>query len=147
MVKRFRFFNDQTYHFQTLRVLNDIPYSGADTSEVLETIKHIKAGNSDDWYDAWERTGDRVSILAGRTKDPISRGRAHLRAHNYYRTAEFLLAPHDPRRTISWKKNIEAFYRGLDTLGVGYERISAPYGAHHLMHSISTALWDQKSVR
>jgi len=112
MVKRFRFFNDQTYHFQTLRVLNDIPYSGADTSEVLETIKHIKAGNSDDWYDAWERTGDRVSILAGRTKDPISRGRAHLRAHNYYRTAEFLLAPHDPRRTISWKKNIETFYRG-----------------------------------
>jgi alpha-beta hydrolase superfamily lysophospholipase len=132
MVKRFRFFNDQTYHFQTLRALNDIPFDGADTSEVLETIKHIRAGDSDSWYGAWERTGDRVSELAYRTKDPISRGCAHLRAHNYYRTAEFLLAPHDPRRVVSWKKNIEAFYKGLDTLGVGYERISVPYGAHHL---------------
>ena len=132
MAKRSRFFRDQTYHFQTLRALNDIPYDGADTSEVLETIKHIKAGDADSWYGAWERTGDRVSERARQTKDPISRGRAHLRAHNYYRTAEFLLAPHDPRRAISWTKNIEAFYKGLDTLGVRYERISAPYRAHHL---------------
>jgi alpha-beta hydrolase superfamily lysophospholipase len=132
MARRFRFFNDQTYHFQTLRALNDIPYGGADTSEILATIEHIKAGDADGWYNAWERTGDRVSELASRTKDPISRGRAHLRAHNYYGTAEFLLAPHDPRRAISWKKNIKTFYRGLDTLGVRYERIDAPYGAHHL---------------
>ncbi len=133
MVRRSRvFFDDQTYHFQTLRALNDIPYGGADTSEVLETIKHIKAGDSDSWYGAWERTGDRVSELASRTKDPISRGRALLRAHNYYRTAEFFLEPHDPRRPVSWKKNIETFYKGLDTLGVRCERISAPFGAHHL---------------
>jgi len=132
MVTRSRFFSDQTYHFQTLRALNDIPYGGADTSEVLETIKHIKPGDAESWYDAWERTGDRVLELAGRTKDPISRGRGLLRAHNYYRTAEFLLAPDDPRRMVSWKKNIEAFYNGMDTLGVRYERISAPYGAHHL---------------
>jgi len=45
MVKRSRFFDDQTYHFQTLRALNDIPYGGAVTSEILETIKHIKAGD------------------------------------------------------------------------------------------------------
>lgn len=133
MVRRSRvFFNDQTYHFQTLRALNDIPYGGADTSEVLETIKHVKAGDADSWYGAWERTGDRVSELASRTKDPIGRGRALLRAHNYYRTAEFFLEPHDPRRPVSWKKNIETFYKGLDTLDVSYERISAPFGAHHL---------------
>jgi pimeloyl-ACP methyl ester carboxylesterase len=130
--KGFRFFGDQTYHFQTLRALNDIPYGGADTSEILETIKHIKVGNTDSWYAAWERTGDRVSELACRTKDPISRGRALLRAHNYYRTAEFLLAPRDSRRPISWKKNVGAFYEGLDALGVSYERVSVPYGKHHL---------------
>ena len=132
MVRRFRFFSDQTYHFQTLRALNDIPSGGADTAEILATIEHIKAGDAEGWYNAWERTGDRVSELASRTKDPISRGRAHLRAHNYYRTAEFLLAPHDQRRATSWKKNIETFYKGLDTLGVRYERISTPYGPHHL---------------
>ena len=132
MVRRSRFFSDQTYHFQTLRALNDIPYGGADTSEILATIEHIKPGDADSWYSAWERTGDRVSELADCTKDPISRGCAHLRAHNYYRTAEFLLAPHDPRRAISWKKNIETFYKGLDALSARYERIRAPYGAHHL---------------
>lgn len=133
MVRRSRvFFDDQTYHFQTLRALNDIPYGGADTSEVLQTIKQIKAGDSDSWYGAWERTGDRVSELASRTKDPVGRARALLRAHNYYRTAEFFLEPHDPRRPVSWNKNVETFYKGLDTLDVRYERISAPFGTHHL---------------
>jgi len=133
--KPFRFFDDQTYHFQTLRVLNDIPFGGADTSEVLETIKHIRSGHPDSWYAAWDRTGDRVFELAYRTRDRISRGRALLRAHNYYRTAEFLLAPTDSRRPISWKKNTQAFYDGLDTLGTTYERIYVPYGEHHL-HAI-----------
>jgi alpha-beta hydrolase superfamily lysophospholipase len=31
-----------------------------------------------------------------------------------------------------WKKNVRAFYEGLDALGVPYERIRVPYGAHHL---------------
>jgi alpha-beta hydrolase superfamily lysophospholipase len=130
--KPFKFFSDQTYHFQTLRALNDIPSGGADTSEVLETIKHIRSGNSDSWYTAWDRTGDRLSELASWTKDRMSRGRALLRAHNYYRTAEFLLAPTDPRRPISWKKNIRAFYEGLDTLRIKYEQIRVAYGKHHL---------------
>ena len=39
-----RFFADQTYHFQTLRVLNDVPSDGADTAEVLETIKRVRSG-------------------------------------------------------------------------------------------------------
>jgi hypothetical protein len=30
-----RFFHNQTYHFQTLRVFNDIPAGGADTGEIL----------------------------------------------------------------------------------------------------------------
>lgn len=130
--RRFKFFKDQTYHFQTLRALSDIPYGGADTAEVLETIGHITAGDADSWFTAWEATGDSVSALARRTLDPISRGRALLRAHNYYRTAEFLLGPHDPRRPISWQKNVGAFYEGLDILGVKFERFRVPHGEHHL---------------
>ncbi|RJF86635.1 alpha/beta fold hydrolase [Oleomonas cavernae] len=127
-----RFFADQTYHFQTLRALSDIPFDGADTAEVLETVKHITAGDADSWFAAWEHTGDRVAAMGRATRDPVSRGRALLRAHNYYRTAEFLLAPDDPRRPPSWKKNVDAFYEGIDTLGVTYERIKAPYGDKHL---------------
>lgn len=48
-VGRGRFFADQTYHFQTLRALSDVPSDGADTSEVLETIKHIRSGDAQGW--------------------------------------------------------------------------------------------------
>jgi hypothetical protein len=128
-----RFFADQSYHFQVLRALSDVPSDGADTSEVLETIKHIRSGDAQGWFRAWSDTADRVSRLATSTADRIAKGRALLRAHNYYRTAEFFLPPDDPKRPGSAAKNIQTFYAGLDTLGVAYQRIKVPYGdGHHL---------------
>ncbi|WP_247312288.1 alpha/beta fold hydrolase [Bradyrhizobium sp. 48] len=128
-----RFFADQSYHFQTLRALTDIAADGADTSEVLETIKHIRSGDAQGWFAAWTATADRVSARAETIKDPLGRGRALLRAHNYYRTAEFFLPPDDPKRPSAAGKNRRAFYAGLDALGVRYQRIVVPYGeAHHL---------------
>ncbi len=129
---RSKFFDDQAYHFQTLRALSDIPYGGADTSEVVQTISHIKAGDADSWFDAWEQTGNRVLELARRSQDPMSRGRALLRSYNYFRTAEFFLGPDDPRRPNSSKKSVTAFYEGLDTLKIEYERLRVPYGLHYL---------------
>jgi alpha-beta hydrolase superfamily lysophospholipase len=123
-----RFFKDQTYHYETLRVLSSEPYGGADTSEVLETVKHIKSGDVESWYNAWNATAERTLALAQRTRDARSGGGSLLRAHNYFRTAEFLLRPSDPRRSIARQKNLSAFYKGLDTLGVKYERVYAPYG-------------------
>ena len=128
-----RFFADQTYHFQTLRVLNDVPSDGADTAEVLETIKQIRSGDAQGWFRAWSDTGDRVARSAAATTDGMAKGRAFLRAHNYYRTAEFFLPPDDAKRPVSATKNIQSFYAGLDALGVVYERIEVPYGeGHHL---------------
>ena len=112
-VGRRRFFADQTYHFQTLRVLNDIAADGADTSEVLETIKHIHAGDAQGWFRAWSQTGDRVAALASATTDHVAKGRALLRAHNYYRTAEFFLPPEDLKRRVSAKKTYGLFTPGL----------------------------------
>ncbi len=128
-----RFFADQTYHFQTLRVLNDVASDGAETSEVLETVKHIRSGDAQVWFRAWSETGDRVARLASATTDRIAKGRALLRAHNYYRTAEFFLLPDDPKRPVSAAKNVQYFYAGLDAMGVAYQRIKVPYGeGHHL---------------
>ena len=127
-----RFFSDQAYHFQALRALNDIRADGADTMEILETIKHIREGDAQSWFSAWESTGDRVLQRAEKITDPMSRGQAYLRAHNYLRTAEFFLAPQDAKRPLSFAKNVKAFHLGLDTLGVRYERIKVPYGQHHL---------------
>ena len=84
-----RFFRDQAFHFQTLMALNNIRADGADTGEVLETIGHIREGDTASWYAAWEATASRVLERAGRIGDARSRGQALLRAHNYLRTAEF----------------------------------------------------------
>jgi alpha-beta hydrolase superfamily lysophospholipase len=128
-----RFFTDQTYHFQTLRALTDIAADGADTAEVLETIKHIRSGDAQGWFAAWSATAERVAHRADKIMDPMAKGRALLRAHNYYRTAEFFLPPDDPKRPGSAAKNIQSFYAGLDALSLSYQRIKVPYSdGHHL---------------
>ncbi len=131
-IERGRFFNDQAYHFQTLRALNDARSDGADINEILETIKHIEEGDPQSWFAAWENTGNRVAQHANQIADPMSRGQAYLRAHNYLRTAEFFLSPEDPKRAESFDTSVKMFHQGLDTLGVKYEKISVPYGKHHL---------------
>jgi alpha-beta hydrolase superfamily lysophospholipase len=127
-----RFFADQTYNFETMRVLSDNAPAGGDSNEATQAIAQIKTGDAESWYAAWNAEGDRLIALAAKTADPIGKGHELLRAHTYYRSAEFFLDPHDPKRPVVWKKNIAAFYAGLDTLGVRYERISVPYGSHHL---------------
>lgn len=128
-----RFFADQTYHFATLRVLNDIAADGADTAEVLETVTRIRSGDAQGWFSAWSATGDRVARQAGATTDRMAKGRALLRAHNYYRTAQFFLPPDDPKRPAAAAKEIRHFYAGLDALSVAYQRLEVPYGeGHHL---------------
>ena len=128
-----RFFADQTYHFQTLRVLNDAASDGADIAEVLETVTHIRSGDAQGWFSAWSKTGDRVVLSARATTDRLAKGRALLRAYNYYRTAEFFLPPDDPQRPASAARSVQYFYAGLDATGVAHERIRVPYGeGHHL---------------
>ena len=103
-----------------------------DLSEVLETVKVIAEGDVQSWYTAWKATADRVLALAERTKDTLSKGGAYMRASGYQRTAEFLLPPDDPKRPESFEKTGSYFFKGLDTLGVRYERINVPYGAGSL---------------
>lgn len=129
---RDRFFADDAYNFETVRVLNDIAAAGGDAGEVLGTIGSIRAGDAESWYRAWTAAGDRAVALAARTRDAHDRGTALLRAHTYYRTAEFFLAPGDPRRDGSFSSNRRAFYDGLDALRVSYERMVVPYGRYHL---------------
>ena len=116
--------------------MTDVASDGADTAEVLETIKRIRAGDAQGWFRAWSDTGDRVARLAAGTTDRVAKGRALLRAHNYYRTAEFFLPIEDAKRPVSAAKNIQSFYTGLDALGVVYQRIKVPYGAGHHLEAV-----------
>lgn len=129
---RGRFFSNQTYHFETLRNAGYILAHCADLGEILETVKVISEGDAQNWYTAWEATADRVLALAERTQDSLSKGGAYMRASTYQRTAEFLLPPDDPKRPRSFERTGSYFFKGLDTLGVRYERIAVPYGAGSL---------------
>ena len=127
-----RFFRNQTYHFQTLRVFNDIPAGGADTGEILQAIRSIRSGDAQRWYVAWEAAARRALALAADAQDRLSHGGALLRAHSYLRTAQFLLPPNDPKRPNAFARDNAAFYEGLQTLGVHHELFQAPYAGTHL---------------
>jgi len=122
-----RFFGSQNFHFQTLRAFMEAPSGSADINEILETVKLITDGDVQSWYTAWEAMADRVLALAEDTNDRISKSNAYMRAHNYQRTAEFLLPPNDPKRVPSWQKCLASFDKGIQTSGVYCERISIPY--------------------
>jgi pimeloyl-ACP methyl ester carboxylesterase len=127
-----RFFKSPIYHHQTLRVFNDIPAGGGDTGEILEAIRHIRSGDEQSWFTGWNAAGERALGLAHTAKDRQSRGYALLRAHNYFRTAQFLLPPDDPKRPAAFIKDNAAFYAGLDALNVKYEVLRAPYAGTSL---------------
>src|SRR5215471_16661820 len=129
---RGRFFANPAFHFETLRNAGYVASNCADLGEILETVKVIAEGDVESWYAAWEATADRVLALAERTQDPLSKGGAYMRACTYQRMAEFLIPPDDPKRPESFEKTGSYFIKGLDTLGVRYERITVPYGAGSL---------------
>ena len=87
-----RFFADDNYHFQFLRMLGHTYGRAADIGECLETATRITSGDDASWYHAWKATGDRVFAIAERCAAAghgASAGEAYLRASNYYRTASF----------------------------------------------------------
>jgi len=126
------FFEDPWHNLLVLRALDPIHYGGADTGEVLDTIRGIRAGDNQRWFKAWDQTARRVEALAERLHDPVSKGKAYLRSHNYYRTAEFMLPPEDKRRPECFQKSVETFRLGLRWLGVKHEFIDVPYGSNRL---------------
>ncbi len=122
-----RFFANQTFHFETLRALGYMQSGGAEAGEVLETVALITEGDVQSWYVAWSATAARVAAMAEGMLDSISKSGALMRAHNYQRTAEFLLPPDDPKRPPSWEKTKAYFYQALDACASRYERITVPY--------------------
>ncbi len=127
-----RFFVTENFQFQTLRALTEIASGSADLNEVLETVKGIVDGDVQSWYHGWAALADRSLMMAERTRDPLSKGNAYLRAYNYLRTAAFLLPPYDPKRPTAWRTSMARFERALEVLGVRCERITVPYLAGSL---------------
>jgi alpha-beta hydrolase superfamily lysophospholipase len=127
-----RFFKDQPYNFQVLRTLGHAPFGGSDSGEILSIVKDIREGDDESWYESWMRMARRVEGWGRALTDRVGRGRALLRAHDYYRTAEFFLHPRDERRKETFRRSVETFFDALRDLRVRHQVIPIPYGKHTL---------------
>jgi pimeloyl-ACP methyl ester carboxylesterase len=125
--------NDQTYHHESLRALGYANTDGADVNEVLTALGNIEEGNRESWFENWFLLASRVEEQANRfSNETISRGKALLRASNYYRTAEFLLSHEDPRKLETYRNHLSSFYSGLDLLDVPYIQSEIVYESSSL---------------
>ena len=127
-----RFFADQHFHYETIRVVAHAPYGGADIGEVLAITRNIREKNTEDWYDQWYAMAERLRIEAEDTEDETGRGRALMRAQNYYRNAEFYLHPDDPRRNDTFSKSAGSFRAALTALQVSFSEFEIPYDGYGL---------------
>ena len=125
-------FQDPTFSFQLLRAISETYYKGADIGECLSTAYRIKEGDFESWHKEWLNTAQRVhkyaddSLAAGHK---VSAREAYLRASNYYRVAEFLLHPEDPRIHTTWGNSKECFRKAAELFSpeVKVEPIEIPY--------------------
>lgn len=122
------FFRDRAFDFETTRVMWYAPVDGADFGEVMSAVGRIRGGDASSWHDGWHHVASMLLARAETLRDPVSRGRALLRASNYLRTAEFFLPPGDNRRGAASRSGREAFDEGLRALGVQFTRSPVPFG-------------------
>ena len=123
-------FRDQTFSFQLLRMASHGTYGGSQIGEVLATANRIHEGDFESWHREWSRAAERIEAIANTSLQEshrISARQAFLRASNYYRTAEFFLAPDDPRRMGTYEKSRSTFWRFLDLSGLYVDRVNIPY--------------------
>lgn len=123
-------FTDQTFSFELLRTASYGLYGGSEIGEVLATAKQIREGDFESWHVAWLRTAERIEEIAAHALQEghrISAGQAFLRASNYYRTAEFFLAPDDPRHMVTFEKSRTTFWQFLELSRLCVEKVHIPY--------------------
>jgi pimeloyl-ACP methyl ester carboxylesterase len=123
-------FPGRAFDYQTLRALSYTTFGGAEPGEVLTTAERIAEGDTGSWHDEWRRTAERVERLAARAREAGHERTARdagLRAHTYYRTAEFFLDPADPRRTPTYRASRAAFREALPALEADARPVEIPY--------------------
>jgi dipeptidyl aminopeptidase/acylaminoacyl peptidase len=123
-------FADQTFSFELLRSASYGMYGGSEIGEVLATAKQIQTGDFDSWHRAWHATASHIEAIAEHSlhqRHCLSAGQAFLRASNYYRAAEFFLAPEDSRRQGTFEKSRTTFGQFLELSRLCAERVHIPY--------------------
>ena len=117
--------------YQFRRGLGETQEGGGTVSECLLAASRMIPGDTESWHREWLALAERNF---GRGEDEIGRGHVRtamncwLRAVDYYRQAEFFLAPDDPRRLDTFTKMERSSHRFLahqvppgEVLEIAYE--------------------------
>ena len=116
------------WSYQFRRALGETQEGGGAVSEVFQAASRMKPGDDDSWHAEWLRVAERndsrgdAEEKAGHIRTAMN---CWLRAADYYRSAEFWLLPHDPRRLATFDKCERASHKWLRYLGG--EVVAIPY--------------------
>src|SRR5712664_3029028 len=116
--------------YQFRRGLGETQEGGGTVSECLQAAARMVPGDTESWHREWLAVADRNFV---RGEDEAARGHVQtamncwLRAADYYRQAEFFLAPDDPRRLATFTKMERASHRFLAHLTPPGEVLQIPY--------------------
>jgi len=117
-----------TYQFR--RGLGETQEGGGAVSEVFQAASRMTPGDYESWHDEWRRIADRnwdrglTEERAGHVRTAMN---CFLRAADYYRQAEFYLAPDDPRRLPTFERMEACSHRFLARLNPPGEIVDIPY--------------------
>lgn len=123
-----------SYHFAA-RIVNVAQLGGADFHEAHRVCERIEPGDGESWYREWQAAGERNesnAVAAQKAGRPITARDAYLRAHNYFRTAQFFLKGADPRKKDSYLRCVECFHAALPYFDNPPERVTFPFDGSHL---------------
>ena len=116
--------------YQFRRALGETQEGGGAVSECFQAASRMKPGDKESWHVEWVRVGDRnrdrgdEAEKAGHIRTAMN---CWLRAANYYRHAEFWLAPDDPRRLATFTRCEQMSQKFLARLNPPGEVIEVPY--------------------
>jgi dienelactone hydrolase len=119
------------WSIQTLRLIAEAQYGGADVNECYETSRRITPGDPESWQREWQALGETVEAR-GRAAladgHRVSARQHFFRACNYFRQADFFLPGRDPRKRELFVRASENFQAGARLHTPPIERIEVPCG-------------------
>jgi hypothetical protein len=129
-----------------------IPYGGADFGEVAAVARAVGEGDDSAFYDAWVKAADRLAAegqaLATRGRT-VSARELFLRASCFYSASYHPLygKPVDPRLVAAFRKQIDAFNKGLALRDPPVAPLRIPFEGASLPAYFIPAVGHESAVR
>ncbi|GAW22513.1 hypothetical protein ANO14919_120500 [Xylariales sp. No.14919] len=130
-----RFYKNEFFNFETIRILGTTRYGGAEVGEVLEAVGETKENDPESWYRAWSKKSTMVEAIAEEAQRHGHRDAARmafLRASNYTRASAYMMIGDKPltsdARVVPILKNsVQLFQRALNLTNAVVHQLQIPW--------------------